>query len=110
MDFLCVVYIHIFYCLIEKHYSKHQLGTGKVGKVVQCITYLVGKLSLKPEKRSWSLSPSFLSCLILPYSGLVNSIRRERERERDRQRETYSADGQRQTYLSVYLPVFGINT
>lgn len=28
----CVVYIHIFYCLMVKHYSKHQLGTGKVGR------------------------------------------------------------------------------
>lgn len=28
----CVVYIHIFYCLMEEHYSKHQLGTGKVGR------------------------------------------------------------------------------
>lgn len=28
----CVVYIHIHYCLMEKHYSKHPSGTGKVGR------------------------------------------------------------------------------
>lgn len=36
---LCVVYIHIFYCLMEKHYSKHQLGTGKVGRSVGSTVY-----------------------------------------------------------------------